>query len=235
MFKHKVHLIGLMLAFGLAGCSLVPTPTPTPTVTPSPTLTFTNTATSTFTPTHTATPTLTATNTATSTFTPTHTATPTLTATNTATATFTATYTPTSTPLPKPQAGHWKSKSGPINISFDVTDSETLYNFKMVVPFGTGNCTITFNSIVVESNGTFIRGGKTRSENGEVNLTASTIVGKFVNPKKLEGQLSRVLYCGNSVTISSSDWDWNAEWVSEDVTPTPSKTPTPSQTPTPRN
>lgn len=205
----------LLLLFIAAGCGPAPTPTPTPT------LTATSTSSPTLTPTSTSTktPTLTPTATSTSTSTP----------TNTPTLTPTATPTNTATPLPRPKAGHWKGD----NVSFDVTDGETLYNFNIQTGTSVSGCRFTFNNIVLEDNGTFLRGGKSRDANGKVQLNINTFTGQLVSPTEMTGQVSNLLACGNTIFFGSGSNNWKASWVSADAIPTPSLTPTPSRTPTP--
>jgi hypothetical protein len=114
-----------------------------------------------------------------------------------------------------------------------VTDGETLYNFRIVIQMGTTSCTWTIRSIVIEPDGSFMVGSKSRDDRGEVVLNANTLIGKFESPTKLTGHYSRIIVCGTSITLSTSEGTFNAEWASEDAMPTPSRTPTRTRTVTP--
>ena len=158
---------------------------------------------------------------------PTPTATPTNTPSPTLTSTPTSAFTPT--PLPQPKAGHWKGD----NVSFDVTDGETLYNFRLTTGNSFSGCEFTFNSVVLEPDGGFQRGGKSRNGDGTPEFIANTFTGKLISSTEMSGEYSKILYCGNSVFFSTGIGGWKATWASSEVTPTPSLTPTLPPTATP--
>jgi photosystem II stability/assembly factor-like uncharacterized protein len=159
-----------------------------------------------------------------------------------------------SLPGPMAKAGHWE---GSPSVSFEVTTSGDIRNFKMAATVGTGRCAIEVEEVPVEADGTFVYVSLIKEDNywpgaDRAGLKAENlwptpvmtdegpmveavhINGKFDSVTLLTGTF-KILVCGNTQFLPAEGKGvetWSAEWKGPaEVGEAPVASPTPTMQP----
>ncbi len=117
-----------------------------------------------------------------------------------------------------PKPGHWEGTAP--YVSFDVTEQGKIVNFALNAPFVTSTCYITIQSITVADNA-FLVDAETFNE-------STFSMGIFVVTGQFDGESATgthtVEFCGQTVSYSPQELDWQASWVGAATAPEPAAT-----------